>query len=179
MRKTIALDMDEVVVDIYARFHSLYKTQYGAEPVVADYAGGKFYDLPGAAHFRDFLFEPGFFADLPIFPGARDVIAWLYERYDVFIVTAAQEFPHSLPDKYRWLQEHLPFISWKRYVFCGDKSIVHTDYMLDDHAYNLRNFRGTPLLFSAPHNLGMTVFTRLDNWEEVRTYFEKELAGGA
>jgi 5'(3')-deoxyribonucleotidase len=175
MKKRIALDMDEVIVDIYSRFISLYEERYQIKPNPEEYAGRKFYELKGAGNFRDFLHEPGFFADLPIFEGAAEVVHWLHIHFDLFIVTAAQEFPNSLKDKYVWLQKYLPFISWKQYVFCGDKSMILADYMIDDHVHNLATFKGVGLLFSAPHNIHENGFIRLENWTAVKLYFEKEL----
>lgn len=176
MKKKIALDMDEVIVNIYNRFITLYEEQYEITPNPEDYAGRKFYDLKGAGNYREFLFEPGFFADLPIFEGAAEVINWLNNHFDLFIVTAAQEFPNSLIDKYYWLQKYLPLISWKQYVFCGDKSIINADYMIDDHVHNLATFKGVGLLFTAPHNINEKGYIRLNNWNEVKLFFELELS---
>jgi 5'(3')-deoxyribonucleotidase len=84
------------------------------------------------------------------------------------------EFPQSLPEKLEWMQEHLPFISWRHIVFCGDKRIIGTDYMIDDHVTNLDTFTGKGLLFTACHNVNIARHTRLNNWSEVVQWFEKE-----
>ncbi len=44
--------------------------------------------------------------------------------------------------------------------------------MIDDHDKNLRYFKGTPLLFTAPHNINLHGYTRVNNWQEVATYFK-------
>ena len=106
--------------------------------------------------------------------GSQEGVRWLTERYDVFIVTAAMEFRNSLEDKFDWLQRHFPFLHWKNFVFCGDKSIIRADYMIDDHPFNLEAFQGKGLLFTASHNVAEQRFTRVDNWEEVRSFFEGE-----
>jgi 5'(3')-deoxyribonucleotidase len=87
------------------------------------------------------------------------------------------EFRHSLEDKYDWLLQHFPFIHWKNYVFCGDKSIIGADYMIDDHVFNLQTFRGKGLLFTASHNIHETDFTRVNDWQEVRAFFQAERQG--
>jgi 5'(3')-deoxyribonucleotidase len=79
--------------------------------------------------------------------------------------------PNSLGSKYRWLQRHFPFIPPTRYVFCGDKSILLADYLIDDLPKNLLRFDGYGLLYSAPHNLAATGFVRVDNWQQVAEYF--------
>ena len=135
----------------------------------------EFHALPGGEHLREALFHKGFFADLDLIPGAQEGIqSLLDDGYEIFFVTAAQEFRNSLEDKYDWLLQYFPNVPWRNFVFCGDKSIIGTDYLIDDHAFNLRTFSGKGLLFTAPHNLSETEFTRVNNWSEVLAFFEQE-----
>ncbi|HMQ89055.1 MAG TPA: 5'(3')-deoxyribonucleotidase, partial [Flavilitoribacter sp.] len=76
-----------------------------------------------------------------------------------------------------WLADHFPFIHWKNIVFCGDKSIIKADYMIDDHVKNLLNFDGKGLLFTASHNAEETRFTRVNNWREVEGFFYERMRG--
>ena len=95
------------------------------------------------------------------------------EDFDVYIASAAMEFPLSLFEKKEWLEEYFPSISWKNIVFCGDKHIIRTDYLIDDHLKNLDYFPGIPLMFTASHNVQFTHHQRVNNWEEVLRYFKK------
>jgi len=173
--KKIALDMDEVIADVYPKFLDLYERDFGYRPKKEDYWGKKVYDLENAAHIRQYLFKAGFFRDLPVMEGSPEVVEWLNEHFDVYIVTSAMEFRNSLIDKYDWLAEHFPFIHWKKIIMCGDKSIIRTDYMIDDHVHNLEKFSGKGILFTATHNIHETRFERVNNWAEVRAFFKKEL----
>lgn len=166
--------MDEVIADVAPKFEAIYEQAFNTPIQREDYRGKKIYHLEHASHIRDFLNHKGFFADLPVMPGSQEVVRELMEHYDVFITTAAMEFRASLEDKFDWLKDHFPFIPWKNFVFCGDKSILRADYMIDDHPYNLRKFKGKGLLFTANHNLNETEFIRVNNWEEVRTFFQAE-----
>jgi len=172
--KRIAIDMDEVIADVMPKFLELYELRFGKRLEREDYWGKKVYQIPGAEHIRDALYEKGFFQGLQVMPGSREGVRELMEHYDVFIVTAAMEFRNSFEDKYDWLQEHFPFIHWKNIVFCGDKSIVEADYMIDDHVSNLERFQGKPLLYTSSHNIHESRFTRVNNWEEVRAFFRAE-----
>ena len=60
-------------------------------------------------------------------------------------------------------------------MFCGDKSILRAEYLIDDMPRYLRAFDGQGILFSAPHNVGETGFPRVENWLEVEEYL---LPGG-
>lgn len=176
--KSIAVDMDEVVADLLPKYHTLYEAHTGRRATDDELAGRKYYHLPDAPPMRDALRERGFFRDLPVMAGAAEGLAVLRKHYQVYFVTAAMEFPASFEDKYAWLHEHFAWVDWRQIVFCGDKSIIGTDYLLDDHAFNLETFRGTPLLFDALHNRAETRFRRLRGWGEVTEYFRGELANG-
>jgi 5'(3')-deoxyribonucleotidase len=98
------------------------------------------------------------------------------EHYEVYIVSAAMEFPLSLPEKYEWLQEHFPFISWRNIIFCGDKSVIDTDFMIDDHCKNLDFCKGKAIMFHAFYNVHHNHHTRVKNWKEVLTLLKAEAA---
>lgn len=167
----IAIDMDNVMADLTQHLLDVYEKEYG-EVVDPE----RLNNIPEGSAFPEgvamkILSAPGFFRDIPVMAGAQEVVKALSEKHEVFIVSAAMEFPLSLAEKHAWLNEHFPFISWRNIVFCGSKTIVEADYMIDDHDKNLSYFKGTPILFTAPHNLALTDYTRVNSWEEVAAYF--------
>jgi len=173
-RERIAIDMDEVMADVLSRHLSLYNAEFQAALTRDDLQGRHLGEAVPEEHrtrVRAFAFEVGFFRDLPVMPGCQEVIRDLQRRYDIFITTAAMEFPNSFPEKYDWLMEHLPFIPWTHIVFCGDKSVIATDYLIDDHVRNFKGFRGEGILYTAPHNIHVSGFRRVADWAEVRRMF--------
>ncbi len=173
--KRIAIDMDGVMANVKPKFLDLYEQDYGIRLQPEQYLGKKIYQLPNVMEFRNHYFQKGFFRDLEVMENAVEVIKWLQEHYEVFITTAAMEFRNSFEDKYDWLAEHFPYLHWKNIVFCGNKSIINADYMIDDNAFNFEGFIGKGLLFTAFHNVEEKRYTRVDNWLEVKTFFEQEL----
>lgn len=165
----IAIDMDEVLADPLRKFIQLYHRDYGTPLDLQLDAGNEIYHhVPEHIHHKwyDYIHEKGFFRDLEPIPGSIEAVRKLQEHYEVYIVSAAMEFPNSLDDKYHWLKEHFPFIGWKNIIFCGEK-IVNTDIMIDDRIKNFSDFKGRCLLFSSPHNLLVTGYERVDNWQQV------------
>ncbi|WP_343702805.1 5'(3')-deoxyribonucleotidase [Chitinophaga sp.] len=171
-KKRIAIDMDGVMADLNQHYIDWYYERTG-EWVTKEQLMG----LPETTGFPQegivykFLHTPGFFRTAPVMPGAQEVILKLMENYEVFIVSAAVEFPQSLSEKLEWLKEHFPYISWKNIVFCGLKTIVQADYMIDDYDKNLRYFEGERLLFTAPHNINYQDYNRYDTWEDIARFF--------
>ena len=112
-----------------------------------------------------------FFDCLGVIEEAQEVVRDLLREHEVFIVSAAMEIPESFAAKHRWLRRHFPFISASNIVFCGNKRIIDVDYLIDDEARHLSNFRGIGVLFSAPHNLNETAYERVAHWQDVRRTF--------
>jgi 5'-nucleotidase len=168
MKKRLLVDMDGVLADIYQQAINFEYAESGRLIQLKDVAGAdEIVAFPNAAkHVR----QRGFFRTAPLIPNAFDVMEQLNEKYELFIVSAAMEFPNSLEEKYYWLEEHFPFIPWKNIVFCGSKTVVQGDLLIDDHYKNLDPFENRTLLFSQPHNMNRSDngHERVNNWLEIR-----------
>jgi 5'-nucleotidase len=172
--KRIALDMDEVMADTLTAWLERCNKDFGTRITKADLHGKKIYDLVGSARAvaaRGFLDHPEFFLDLPLMEGSQAVVQSLNERYEIFVTSAAMDHPNSFPAKYVWLKKHFPFIPDKNIVFCGDKSIIRADFMIDDSIPNLKAFVGQGIVFTAPHNALETAFPRVNGWSDVGRFF--------
>lgn len=166
MRKTIAIDMDGVLGDLEPQYFKIYEQKTGIRITPQDIAGLTEQD-PFFREIYAMLHSPGFFRTLPLIRGAVEAVQSLMIDFDIYIVSAAMEFPLSLTEKYEWLAEHFPFISWKNIVLCGDKSIIKTDFLIDDHCKNLDTCHGKPILFTAYHNIHFHHHQRADSWADV------------
>jgi 5'-nucleotidase len=167
-KKTIGIDMDGVLADVETQLLDWYQKETGTVITKHDIAGKQEDEaFPDRETFRKFLYTPGFFGSLPVMEGAVEAVKDLMKDFEVYIVSAAMEFPLSLFEKHQWLQEHFPFISWKNIIFCGDKSIIDTDFLIDDHCKNLDFCKGKPLMFTAFHNVNHSHHQRVNNWAEI------------
>ena len=172
-RVRIAIDMDEVMADALGEQLRRYNILSGARLTAADLQGHHLEDYVPAAHRADAeaMLDASFFEDLEVLPDCQAVVQDLAARFDVFIVSAAMDVPCSFDAKYRWLRRHFPFIPPTQIVFCGDKSVIDADYLIDDRARHFAHFKGRALLFSAPHNAGETRYQRVSSWKDVRAIF--------
>lgn len=170
----ICVDMDEVMADTLAEHLRRYNETFDEAVTVDELTGKALWEVTPVdrqGQLRAFLDAEDFFEDLALMPGAQEVLKSLTQRFDVFIATQAMTVPNSLGPKYRWLQRHFPFIPPTNYVFCGNKCILRADYLIDDLPRNLQRFEGKGLLYSAPHNMTATGYTRVDNWQDVAEFF--------
>ncbi|MBD2864239.1 MULTISPECIES: 5' nucleotidase, NT5C type [Paenibacillus] len=174
VKPRIAIDMDEVMGDTLGKMLECYNRDYADCLTVDDLRGKKLRHVAKCGSEVSKYFEdPSFLRDLKVIPDSQDVIRELQSRYEIFIATAAMEVPASFAAKYEWLKEHFDFIPNTHIVFCGDKSIINADYLIDDHAYQFERFRGQGILYTASHNIEETRYPRVNNWREVADLFLK------
>lgn len=149
--KRLLVDMDGVLADVYPRFFELYEQETGNKKTMREIIGLK----EGVAfpELCRWVKTPGFFRTIPVMADSQRVMKLLNEAYEILIISMATEFPVSLSDKQLWLNDHFPFISWRQSVFCGNKSLIPADLMIDDHFKNLDHFTGETIMFIQPHNI--------------------------
>jgi len=167
MKQRIAVDMDGVIADVMEQFFRYDEKDFGKRRTIEE-ANGKA-EIEVFPKLREYLFTKGFFRTTPVMEGSREILVEINKKYELFIVSAATEFPQSLSEKQEWLMEHFPFIHWQQMVFCGLKTIIDADIMIDDHFKNLDHFKRTTILFSQPHNLLMNPgrHKRVNSWKEI------------
>jgi 5'(3')-deoxyribonucleotidase len=183
-RPIIAVDMDEVIADALAEALLRYNNDAAhADPHLtpAHLHGRSLWDAVPPHRYHDierYMLSGDFFRVLPIMPDAQRVLAALQSRYDIYIATAAMEVPSSFTPKFHWLREHFPFIPPANIVFCGNKSILRADFLIDDNPRQLRLFADAAasparegILFTSPANMHITGFRRVNNWLDVEAMF--------
>lgn len=170
--KRIAIDMDDVMADFSAKYARLFNEKFDLDLTKEQLAREDVRHLH--KEFMDEIMirleDPTFFRDLEVMADSQEVIKDLSEHYEIFIATAAMEVPASFNAKFEWLKEHFPFLEQMNIVFCGDKSVIHADYLIDDNTKNFKGFKGEGILFSAPHNMDETHQPRVSTWQEIRQY---------
>lgn len=171
--KRLIVDMDDVIADATGQFITWYEKEFGIR-VERAVLNGKdegegFPDNHSVL--REFPYRKNFFRTMLPNDNSQLVLEQLNKKYELFIVSAAMEFPQSLTEKLEWLNEYCPFLSWRQMVFCGSKRVVSGDFMIDDLPYNLEHFNGEQFIFTAPHNIHINIYKRLNNWLEIGDHF--------
>jgi 5'-nucleotidase len=178
-RPRIAVDMDEVIADAFGKMLNSYNATTGSN-VTREQVAERGLDgtMTGTLtpemreEFERLVHGDTFFADLELMEGSQEALRRLSESYEIFIASAAMDVPSSFDAKFKWLQQHFSFIPPSHYVFCGDKSILLADYLIDDRPRHFDRFAGTGILFTAPHNARRDATLRANNWNDVVTILE-------
>ncbi|WP_162632687.1 MULTISPECIES: 5'-3'-deoxyribonucleotidase [Paraliobacillus] len=165
--------MDDVLADPLSKHLEIFNKRYDERISMQDLRGKYLTEIRPQLEEEiiSILNEPNFFRDLGVIEDSQEVLKELTQYYEVFIVTAAMELPTSFSAKYEWLKQHFSFLNPNHFVFCGDKSIVDADYLIDDNPKHFKRFKGQGILFNSPYNIYETGYYRVNNWKEVRSYF--------
>jgi 5'(3')-deoxyribonucleotidase/uncharacterized protein with PQ loop repeat len=171
----IAVDMDEVIADAFGKTlwafnqrtgQNITKEQIARDGLETVFAPETFTPELKAV-FEEMHHDRTFFADLELMEGGQEALRALSADFEIFIASAAMDVPSSFDAKYQWLKQYFPFIPSSHYVFCGDKSILNADFLIDDRPRHFEHFVGQGILFTAPHNVNRPAKLRADNWQDV------------
>lgn len=133
MKKTLYVDMDNVLVDFPSGIRQLAAEQS------RDYDGR--------------LDEvPGIFSLMAPLPGAIDAFAELSTLFDAYILsTAPWENPSAWSDKLHWVKRHLGKPAYKRLILSHHKNLNAGDFLIDDRTRNgVDRFLGEHIHFGTP-----------------------------
>ena len=90
LMKRIAIDMDDVLADttvkIIHTINSLLDKNYSYEELMSDQLARERFREDYLAN-NSFLWQPGFFLDVPIKAKAIEIVEKLSEKYEIFIVS--------------------------------------------------------------------------------------------
>jgi 5'(3')-deoxyribonucleotidase len=167
---TIFVDMDDVLADTFGMHIKLYNEEFNENLTLADISTGEVWqNVPEARRksIAQHARKEGFFIDLEPLKDSIEVMEALYAKHEVYIATAATQFPNSLQEKSIWLAKYFPFITWEHQIMCGHKFILRGDLLIDDRTLNLDKFVGDTLLFTSPHNNQEGGYERVASWKEI------------
>src|SRR4030095_11227508 len=109
----LAVDMDGVLADVYEQFFKYDEIDFGKRRPLEEVIGVE--ERKAFPYINDYVYREGFFRTAPVVKDSIGILTQLNETYEVFIVSAAMEFPQSLPEKLEWLKEHFGFLTWHQF----------------------------------------------------------------
>lgn len=117
---TIHIDMDRTLVD-YDKGFNYWASEY---------------EFPQS--------RIGFWRDLEPLPGAIDSYIELTRKHDVWILTRPSfNNLNCYNEKAEWVRNHLGFEAQRKTIFCGDKSLLKGDILIDDfNGHGQEEFEG-------------------------------------
>lgn len=156
---TFAIDVDEVLRSLLKNMVALYNESFGDTLEVGDIRDfvvensfPKIQATLGVSPSKWFFQDHGeeLFYRAEAFPGIKRDIDKLKTYGDVIIVTYQKTYKNKV-DTLKWLEEH--GIAPDGICFLKDKTLLHTDYLVDDNDWNFIGSNvDTGILITAPYN---------------------------
>ena len=176
-RYTFAIDVDEVLRSLLKNMVSLYNENFGeslgvddVKDFVVENSFPKIYETTGISPSKWFFQDHGeeLFAKGDAFPKIKEDIETLQKYGDVIIVTYQKSYKNKV-DTLNWLEEH--GIVPNGVCFLKDKTLLHTDFLIDDNPYNFVGSNAkSGVLITAPYNKDVVMWDLFERSNCKRMY---------
>lgn len=160
----VILDCDDVLFDCNNTGVQLVNKKYGTNFTIYDIHE---WGLTGGLidERLEYYSDPDFIGSLPPYPGAKEFVAKLCKKAEVFIMTNVQ--PACASVRFEAIVKHFPEINPSNIIIGGRKDLVYANMMLDDAYHNLENSLVThPVLFQRPWNYGKAGVLSVNGYDE-------------
>ena len=190
-RKSIMIDMDEVIVEgNFSKFLIEFLGDVNFEKLNSqnrqDLIRGKEEEFKKIYKYKN-LYKNDRGDYIEPLPDCVNVVKELNEKYDVYIVTAyvwkenVIDAATNLKNKFEYLHYWFPFIDTNNFIFMSNKTKIKYDIGIDDRTSNLENC-DKKLLFTEFRNKKLTdeeleskEIIRVNNWLDVKRELLQDL----
>lgn len=174
----IIIDMDGVVANFEKGILDNYKDKNPDKPFIPLEDRTSFYvkeQYP--TQFKPLIEEiylsKGFYLNLEPIEGSLEALSELSERgHEIYICTSPLlSNPFCIQEKYDWVMTHLGKDWTKKIIVTKDKTLIHSDFLIDDKPYikGIQEPTWEHILYSQPYNKQVNSKRRLtwQNWESI------------
>lgn len=163
--KKLAFDVDGVIADFVSHYVEYYnKVFYGKDKISKE--DFKEYNFLKSLKFQDCLWtDKGFFENMPLIDGAKEIFPKIYRNYDTIIIT---DCVHP-EERVRWMEKMFPDFDKNKLFFAKDKSKFEYDILIDDYPVNLAAAGDDKsILYSHNYNREYKkAVVRVNNWQDI------------
>lgn len=175
--KIYIIDLDDTLSNFLESWISLYNFMYDDNKKITDIKDWnvtQYLNKCEPEELYGLLKTPNFFRNVGAKNFARKAIQQLKDNGNTVKIVTAYPFPNSVVDKVHWLNEFMG-IGLEDIIFTLDKTVIKGDYIIDDYIKNIKDFDGTRILFSSPHNEHLVKENgfdiRVNSWKEFLEFY--------
>lgn len=167
MKKIIAVDVDDVCLDLVSIWLELYNKEWNdnlTKDKITDWKISDFVKPECGKKVLKYIEDPSIYDLCQQIPGALTGINYLKTIGRVIFLTASTNGASGR--KYKWLKENNFIDKIEDYVEAHDKLLIRADIMIDDKYETIKCFDGAGFLFTQPWNKKYYYPQRIDSWAE-------------
>lgn len=169
----IGVDFDDVIGNLVSEWLGKYNQDNNDNLLETDIASwdiGSYTKI--GKEMYDYLKYPSLYDNVkPVLNSFLGVYTLRNMGYRIVFITAST--PEQSGRKYKWLLDNKYIDHRSNYYEAVDKSLIATDYLIDDNPENVINAFGQGIVFTKPWNATLTGYPRVNNWIEIIDYFAK------
>lgn len=171
--KVIGVDFDDVIGDLVSEWLANYNRDNNdnlSEKDIKSWDIGSYTKI--GKEMYDYLKHPSLYDNVkPVFNSLWGVHALRNMGYRVVFITASTT--EQSGRKYLWLLENGYIENKSDYYEAIDKSLIASDYLIDDNPENVENAYGQGVVYTREWNTSLIGYPRVNNWMEVIDFFAK------
>jgi len=171
--KIIGVDFDDVIGNLVSTWLDNYNRDNDdnlSEKDIKSWDIGLYTKI--GKEIYDYLKHPSLYDDVkPVLNSFFGVSSLINMGYRVVFITASTT--EQSGRKYTWLSENGYINSKSDYYEAVDKSLIATDYLIDDNPENVINAYGQGVVYTREWNKSLIGYPRVNNWMEVINFFSK------
>ena len=172
MRKIIiGVDVDDVTANLVDAWLHVYNFEYNdcvEQKDIKSWAINNY--VKCGQNIYKYLKEPDLYNIVkPIDDAIIGIEALNAMNFRIVFITAST--PEQAGRKYKWLCDYGLIENRKDYIESLDKSLVKTDYLIDDNPENVVSALGQGIIFTKEWNKSLIGYPRVNNWTEIIKYF--------
>lgn len=163
----IGVDIDDTILNLLDPWISAYNKDYNSNlkrEEVVDWNFDKFVKEEAKFTIYDYINTPEIFENAEPIQYALEVINYLKSLGHRTVFITANN-PNNI--KQWWLQENGFWSGDENFILAYDKSLITTDFLIDDKFENIRDCQGIGILFNQYHNQKYDWNLRVNDWKEV------------
>lgn len=173
----IALDVDDVVLDLVSAWLHRYNVDYNdflVESNIKTWDIGSYTKIGHKMY--DYLKDPMLYSTVyPVKDSWVGVKTLKNMGYRVIYVTSSTIEQSGI--KYNLLY-NTGFLNRREdYFEATDKSLIRCDYLVDDRIENVENAYGQGIVYTREWNTSLRGYPRVNNWTEIVDFFAKQKDG--
>ena len=171
----IGIDIDDTILNLLDPWILAYNQDYAdnlKREDVTDWQFDQFVKDEAKFDIYDYINHAEIFENAKPIKWAVEVINYLKSLgHRIIFITA------NNPDNIKqwWLGEYGFWNGQENFVLAYDKSLITTDFLIDDRYENVRDCQGVGILFNQCHNQKYDWGLRANNWKEVLYIIEGKI----
>lgn len=173
MKKTLMIDMDQVLVDFLQPLINTYNFLYDKEVKKLDFLQWDLMPYIGKKGINIF-YQKGFFINLEPLPFAQHYVEKLFNDGHKIIIATNPPTKHAALEKYQFIEKYFPFIPFQNITMTAYKHLIKADLIIDDCPEYLELFDGVKICMDMPYNKKVKCDLRTDNWKQIYEYISKK-----